>query len=392
MPRRGLLLAGFLVASSSCKKEATVPPEIPPPAAADATSPNHGGGSDDDDEFADDTPQTKTKVGFGSPKLDAITLAKRPDWTDKYAYSAPDQRRFKISKVMADYGLARDAAVEVQNLYRDLAVADPDANLDGLLAKAVSRVNQGEYEDRRDTERLAKAKFIVVFDLDSTLYDQHVPESIGERCHDIKLQAEGKTRYIKLVPGWDETIKRINALGGAVVLFTANTDERSWDNGRVWMLDGKPIVDSPLVAGFLTNSHLVQQSKDEGTPVQEPSKDLRIFDESLSRAIIVDDNPERLIQPANTRVFKKFNAESACTTEDPKVRKAYERALPAVLAEIEASVAYMDKAGVSFAEAYRPYTAMGQVAVVWAMGALGLSEKKAIEWVRAHPTQVDPSF
>ena len=73
-----------------------------------------------------------------------------------------------------------------------------------------------------------------------------------------------------------------------------------------------------MVAGIMTNSHLIQQRKTEppgsvdkpskGRPVLKPSKDLRHFDPSLKNVIIVDDNPLRLFQFGNTRVFKKFHA------------------------------------------------------------------------------------
>jgi hypothetical protein len=214
-------------------------------------------------------------------------------------------------------------------------------------------------------------------------------------------RADGdKTRYIKLVPGWDDALRRIDALGGTTVLFTANVDDSSWDNGRVWMLDGTPIVASPLVAGFLTNSHLVQQERGEGVtdprrghPVQEPSKDLRLFDETLERAIIVDDNPTRLFQYANTRVFKKFDAAAMCGAKDRKVARAYAQALPRVVAEIEESLRWLDAhPDRTFADAYRPYTMMGQVAVRLARDTLGLRDKPAIAWVREHPDVVDPDF
>jgi hypothetical protein len=393
---RGHLL--FVLALSACRAPAPatdIPPAPPGGAAAEASV---GGGADDD--FDDEGRARAARPA--STKLDAITIPPRPDWTDRFAYTAPDQRRFNISRVMSTYGLDRAAAVEAQNVYRDLAVATPDAPLDDLLSAAITQVSKGGFEDKRDLVKLRDAKFIVAFDLDDTLYDQHVPDALVGTCSDFSFEAEGKTRHVKLVPGWEQTIRRINALGGAVVIFTANTDERSWANAQQWMLDGVPIVDSPLVSGFLTNSHLIQQEKSEGTgagdpkkghPVQEPSKDLRIFDETLTRAIIVDDNPKRLFQFANTRLFRKFHAALYCSASDPKVRKSYEQAMPQVLAEIEDSLAYMKShPGVDFAAAYRPYTMTGQAVVALAIGTLKLSPKKAVEWVRAHPDLVDGDF
>ena len=65
--------------------------------------------------------------------------------------------------------------------------------------------------------------------------------------------------------------------------------------------DGVPLTQSEHIAGIMTNSHLIRQEKTElrgarvkprGRPVLE-MKDLRPFDESLERVIIVDDNPLR---------------------------------------------------------------------------------------------------
>ena len=114
----------------------------------------------------------------------------------------------------------------------------------------------------------------------------------------------GKMKYIYMVPGWQKTIKALVALGGKVVIFSANLDDTTLGNLSKIELDGKALTDSPLISGIMTNSHLIQQEKTEppgsekkprkGRPVIEPSKDLRFFDELLSRVIIVDDNPLRL--------------------------------------------------------------------------------------------------
>ena len=111
-------------------------------------------------------------------------------------------------------------------------------------------------------------------------------------------------KYIQAVPGWIEAIKKIVALGGKVVLFSANLDDTTLENLEHMKIDDVPLTKNPLISGIMTNSHLIQQEKTEppgshmtprkGRPVIEPSKDLRHFDPSLERVIIVDDNPLRL--------------------------------------------------------------------------------------------------
>jgi hypothetical protein len=340
---------------------------------------------------ASPTPTPEAKPA--TPELDAIVLPTRPAWTDKYAVEGPDQVRFHIGRTMARHGLDRAQAVEAQNHYRDLAHADPRGDLDALLQEAIRRARAHEYEDRRARERLAAARFIVAFDLDDTLYDQRVPLDLADTCADFVVEdAEGK-RAVKLVPGWDAALRRIEALGGAIVFFTANTDAKSWNNARAWMLEGKPITEHARLSGFLTNGHLVQQHKDEGDPVQEPSKDLRIVDESLRRTILVDDNLRRVVQFGHLRTFKKFHGADYCRSKDPAVRRTWDRAMPVLVAEIEDSVRYMDAhPGVDFATAYRPFTELGRVTVEAVREAHRWSQRKAITWVRAHPEAVDEDF
>lgn len=376
-------LVAVVLALVACAPPSSRPASIPPAAPPTATTPSSSPAAD---------APASAPASSPSPQLDAISLPRRPDWTDKYWEAGPDQRRFEITATMKRHALSRAQAVEAQNLYRDLARATPNADLDALLAQAIDRAKAGHFEDRRDVERLASARFIVVFDLDDTLYDQYAAPEVANTCHDLDVGGE-KPYRVKLVPGWERAFRRIVELGGAVVLFSANTDDRTWANGRAWKVGEQSIVDSPLVSGFLTNSHLVQQHKREGDPVQEPSKDLRIVDETLRRAIIVDDNPGRIVQHANLRLFKKFHAAELCGSADPAVRKAYEQALPRVISEIEDSVRWLDKhPGADFVTAYRPFTSLGQIATKLVRDTMGVSERKAIAWLRAHPDFIDTDF
>ncbi|WP_375769870.1 HAD family hydrolase [Archangium gephyra] len=334
-------------------------------------------------------------------ELDAVTIPALPDWVDKYAGPNEEERRFfNISRLMERFQLARAQAVELQNHYRDLIRSTPAPAPVDAFNTALERVRRGEFESRLQPEKLVQARFIVVFDLDETLLSQYYPAKVGEACHDVAVpKKEGGVRYVKLVPGWQQAFARIQELGGAVVLFSANVDTLTLENVAQWKLDGVPLTEHPGIAGLLTNSHLVLQEKSEGVsdprkgnPVREPSKDLRVFDESLRRVIIVDDNPTRLFQLRNARIFKKFEAEAFCTTTDPALRRAFEQALPTVVREIEDSVRDMDARGVTFAEAYLPYTSLGQVTVQFLIDSGGLDRAKAIEYVRRNPQAVDPRY
>jgi hypothetical protein len=320
-----------------------------------------------------------------------VTIPARPDWMDRYAKSNKgDMRYFAVSALMKQHELTRDRAVELQNFYRDLSRAEPDGGPAKWFDKALARAKQGEFEHRRDLDKLRAAPFIVVFDLDETLYDQAYPAELGETCFDLAVAGE-KPRRVKLAPGANELLDRVSALGGAVVIFSANLDDKTMENLRVWEFGGKPLPDHPAIAGVLTNSHLVLQTKDEGRPVLDPAKDMRIFDETLRKVLLVDDNPLRTFQPANVRVVKKFDAAIYCNSDKAKRRRMFDGTLAAVGDEIEESVRYMRMKKVDFATAYLPYTQTGQLTTEM-LRAGGMSRRAAIDHVRANPDIVDRDF
>ena len=334
-------------------------------------------------------------------ELDALTIPALPGWVDKYAETNKgDMRYFNISEVMKRCELGRYAAVELQNHYRDLSRATPEEAPLARFNKALKKIQAGEFESKLDLARLDKADFIVVLDLDETLYDQYY--KAGADCSDAAFEVKGKPKHLKFVPGWRALIERVNALGGAVVIFSANVDDTNYQNLANWDFDGKPLYESPLVAGFFTNSHLVLQEKTEGPgeksarkgrPVREPSKDLRLFDATLKKVIIVDDNPTRLFQFRNTRVFKKFDADLYCETQNAELKKAFDLAMPAVVKEIEESVEYMKaNPGVDFVTAYLPYSSLGQITVQFLVSSNGWTPEASRAYVRTHPDIVDRKF
>ncbi|PKN58260.1 MAG: hypothetical protein CVU56_06350 [Deltaproteobacteria bacterium HGW-Deltaproteobacteria-14] len=330
-----------------------------------------------------------------------VTLPPLPDWTDRYAGSNDgDMRFFEIGALMERYGLTRLAAVEVQNHYRDLSRAGAEGGAEAWFSEALRRARAGDLECGRDVEaRLAKAPFIVVFDLDETLWDQHIERFGG--CHDVALtDASGKTRHIQRTPGWREAFERIRALGGEVVLFSANLDDPTWAALNAWTVDGIPLpAHDATIAAVLTNSYLVRQSKHEGPgranprrghPVLEASKDLRLFDEALDRVIIVDDNPTRLFQPRNTRWYPAFDADAWCAGRDAgdPVATAHGVALARVVDEVEDAVRWQGEHGGTFADAYVPFTIAGRERVRFLMAGDGWSEGDAVKYVREHAADV----
>lgn len=322
--------------------------------------------------------------------LEALTIRERPDWADKYAHlNEGDMRFFDIDGLMDRHALSRAAAIEVQNHFRDLS-REGKGTRQAWFAEAVERAKAGRFEDERDLKRLTEAPFIVAFDLDETLFDQYYPAEIGASCHDVALpDEEGGQRHLVMAPGWRAAFRRILELGGAVVLFSANTDRRTLENLGAIELDGKPLTSHPQISGVLTNSHLILQTKQRGDPVVEPSKDLRVFDESLKRVIIVDDNPRRLFQLNRVRVTPALDAERFCKASEGELdRRLAEATLRTVVDEIEEAERYRSQHRVDFALAYLPYTLAGRL-VVDAAVAAGASRSEAIAWLREHPEAAD---
>jgi hypothetical protein len=381
--------ASLLLALAGCTVRASAgtqpPPPQPPPIVHEAPPQDPGV-----------TPPTTASVD----PLAKWTIPARPAWTDRYVDEAVgDPRFFNISALMTEHGLSRALAVELQNHYRDLTRAEPNGDPTRHFEAALAKAKDQAYEGRRDVEKIANAPFVVVFDLDDTLYDQSL-DAKNVACADVTIGHGEKQRRIKLTPGAATALDRVAALGGAVVIFTAAPDERSYENLREWHFGGKPLPEHPAIAGVLTNSHLVLQDKREGAgakdpkrgqPVIEPSKDMRIFDESLERVILVDDNPLRTFQPRNLRVVKKFDGNTYCTTTDAKLKKAFEQTLPEVVSEIDDSLRWAKQNQVPFATAYLPYSQIGRIAVEFLRGA-GMSQRAAIVHVRTHPEIVDRGF
>lgn len=332
------------------------------------------------------------------PELVDLVLEPLPLWTNAYASTRDEQGVFlRIAAVMQRWGLSRLDAVEVQNHLRDQRRADPTGDLKAQLDEAVARVRRGERESGLDPAEVAAARFVVVFDADETLWDQSYKVELQKGCHDLAVRNGMELRYLKTAPGWQEAFETIRAAGGKVAIFSANVDDRTLAAFQGWMWEGVPLPEHPDVLGVLTNSYLTLQDKAEGRPsepVVEPSKDLRIFDESLGKVVLVDDNPTRTFQPANLRVVAKLDADLLCGEgQDAVAQRARAGALATVTASIREAVAWLDAHPEgTFRQAFLPYTWAGSVAVDAVAEATDHDWPKAMDWVRAHPESVPERF
>ena len=314
-------------------------------------------------------------------QIDDYILAKLPDWSDLYnEYQRPDKMFLNIPKLMQELSISRNQAIDLQTATREAR----------RKGSPVTPTSLPEAQNQVDTKVLRTAKFIVVFDLDETLYDQSLKKD--NTCADISFETStGKTKKILTAPRTQSIFTKIVSLGGVVVLFSANQDEVTQRNVSEWKFaDGTRLLDSKLVTGVLSNSSLIVQSKDAGFMISNPSKDMRYFDEKLEKVIIIDDNPTRIFQPRNLRLVKKLDGDEFC--EKPQLRPIYNAILANVEAEIEESVQYMTKNKMSFAKAFLPYSMIGQVTLNWLKQGSDMTTEQAIEFIRKNPDIVESFF
>lgn len=267
--------------------------------------------------------------------------------------------------------------------------------MDSLKAfhKALERVKKFDFESGLNPEKLKKAPFIIVVDVDETLLQQYYRSwKKGEKYYDYMVKfKDGKSKGVSFAPGWQKLMKRVKELGGLFIIFSANKDTTIWsivNTAKVGKLTLAQASD-----GVMTNSYLTMQSKYEGRrmrPISNPSKDLRNLDYRLSKTIIIDDNPKRIVQHDRLRLTKKYHADKYFSKDVAK--KAYEKQLDVVLHEIEESLAYSKKHKIPFAKAYLPYTQLGNVAVKWLVESKVFTKAKAIDFLRKNPYFVDRKF
>lgn len=339
-------------------------------------------------------------------ELNDITLKGIPEWAGQRRFSG-DRLPFDIRLLAKKENLSLRDALEVQNHYLDMV--DDAANKKGLEEKfqlALSRVKSGEniYENVWNGEKIDRAAFIVVFDLDDTLLSQYYTcGNKGEKYRDIKLQdtclnpanklgSRSCGNCIKFAPGWKECIEEIKAHGGAVVFFTAKMDSRSQQILSNWHWDSQTPI-SAVIDGFLTKNHLTLVPKAGKKPGQlHAMKDLQLIDPSLQRIIIVDDSPGHTYQPVNVRPVQRFLPDSYLASgSSPEIIKMYESTLKEVAAEVVEAAGFAEKNKVAFVEAYRPYSLIGRYALVNLVDT-GLSKTEAALLLRKFPEVIENRF
>ena len=344
-------------------------------------------------------------VPVSAVELSEVILKTVPEWINLKGFVTP-RVPIEVRLLAKKEELSLRAAVEVQNHFYDLVMSPGNkATLEENFQKALSRVSSGEnvYENVWNQAEIDRARFIVVFDLDDTLINQYYsiwrngPENWDIQIEEVDLEQEKKRKFsnnfIKLTPGWKETIFRIKKMGGAVVFFTAKNDFMSQKIIKKWMYDESMHV-SKKIDGFMTKHHLILvPGEDWERGRAYPMKDLELIDPTLKRIILVDDNPFKTYQPHNVRVFQKYKPDLHLSDESPAELKAmYENLLPELMAEIEDTLVYMEAhPGVSFVDAYEPYSHIGRTALNSLLAA-GTTREKALEVIRNSKELVLESF
>ncbi len=316
-------------------------------------------------------------------------LQSMPDWAEVYGDSKrKDGGFFNIDKMMKTFQLTRLQAIEAQKTFRNLAITSGETDREKLFESAIQLVKADMYQ-RVNRKEIENAKFVIVFDLDDTLYDQGL--KADNQCANVDYIYAGKPKKIVTVKNVEGIARKIKSLGGTMAIFSANSEDLTIQNLKNWKTEsGADVYSLPEISAILTGKELVYQSKDAGYIVTSSSKDLRFFDEQLEKVIIIDDNPTRIFQHKNIRVVKKMDGDKLC--QYPDLKKTYESIIEEVMAEIEESAAYMERNKVSFVNAYLPYSMTGKLAVDLLISAEGLTKADAIQKVRSQPSFVDSHF
>lgn len=328
-------------------------------------------------------------TSYSQDLVSSYELVKFPDWSDAFNdLHKPEVLYMRIDKIMKDFEMTRMEAITVQRQYREGIENNPLADRQLLFDTAVRNVRDGKL-GRTNKDKILNAKFIVVFDLDETLYDQGLKSD--NKCNNISYNFMGKEKKILTVKNIKSIVTKINQLGGEVAIFSANQTKLTEQNVKEWKNEeGLSVFSMPEIVAVLTTKELVQQPKETGYVVTTTSKDLRFFDEKLEKVIIVDDNPNRIFQQRNVRAVKKLDGDEYCSS--PGTRRLYDNIIPDVISEIEDSVVYMILNNISFVSAFLPYSLTGRMTVDLIMSTENLTREAAVEKVRQNPNLVDLHF
>jgi len=319
----------------------------------------------------------------------SLVLEGPPPW-----YNERLKQEFVDVAELMDRGFSRLEALEIQNnaLKRS---KNENSSFDEVLAIELDNFKKDQVGESgfKPLSDLKTSDFIIIFDMDETLLVQwYKSYSKGEKYSDLCSGLTDKnflgtlqsTDCVKFTPALEATFRKIKKLKGfkGLVLFTAKGHEAAHAIFDKWTIEGKPLRSQ--VSGVFTRNYLTRGGK-----VYKPSKDVRMIDPSLEHAIIVDDNPSRLFQPKNVRIFPKFNGDNFLKakheSKDRKTIKYYESLLRIILEEIQDSYEYASKQDIPFVKAFHPYSQHGAYCMRMIQDALGYSKKRAANFHRKNP-------
>lgn len=347
-------------------------------------------------------PQPAHTIDPLSP-LSAVVLPDLPIWTDPYHDPEDSKIFFDIDALMQRYDLSRLQATELQYHVREQLRAH-QSELPAAFEHALQQVRAQDFFSGADPQRLASARFIVVFDLDETLLEQGRAQRVPDDCRDFgytekESSGEEGPRNVKLNPDWQPLFEQIRGQGGAIVLFSANIDERTRKVLQTWQWEGKSLLEHPDIVGRFSNSHL-SRTRHYGKPgpndpapptrpIAEPSKDLRLFDETLTRVVLLDDNPLRVFQYRNLRWIPKFRAKHHCAAQGPQ-RAIAQEGLKRFQEELTEALGWLDAhEGATFKRAFLPYTFNGSHALKALLEMTDLDREQAMALIRSQPQLVE---
>ncbi|MCC7442911.1 MAG: hypothetical protein IT285_14860 [Bdellovibrionales bacterium] len=297
-----------------------------------------------------------------------------------------------IERTVERLQVSRLQAHEIQKLMRDElellsgspSVLEQAPYLSQALANSVDAVvSRGVSPSGYRPMRFRQGEFVIVFDLDETLlthWYRHgkgvginrkgslslavrdvvpsfVDRATGDSLDQPKLTISGS--MVQLRPGIGQMAKRLAAIPGfrGFVLFTAKEDRSAEALISEWRKQDASFFRH--VKGVFARNHLRI-----GQGLKKPSKDLRIFDETLQHALLLDDNESRVMQQELCFAIPKFNADAYLDALGPDKPAS----AAAVLAANTGILPYAAAAVAACAKASRGGDGAASIARCWADG------------------------
>lgn len=234
--------------------------------------------------------------------------------------------RINIELLMANFALTRLQAVEVQAILRNYARSPNDRQ----LIAAIKFVREGQSLSQINQKKIKDAPFVVVFDVDGTLLDQDSSKLWFDGIHEKSFLVDGeKINHVALNVGAIRLITLTKKLGGSVVIFSRNNDILIREILSAFKIDGISI--SSYVDGVLTSSHMTIPPEYRHLVGKYPisrlvKKDLSIIEND--RVMIIDDNPEYVLQQGQLRLVPEFSIEGSIKNSDEQENFSFAAQVP----------------------------------------------------------------